>query len=119
MLLFGGDIMQAQDVRVTVRVDRELKESAETLFEYLGLNMSNAINIFLRKAVDERGIPFPINTGNHGFGGLSADDVSKAFNNAVKQGIVIKQKKGLPVARYDTETKRAYLENADGTREYV
>jgi DNA-damage-inducible protein J len=111
--------MQAQDVRVTVRVNRELKENAETLFEYLGLNMSNAVNIFLRKAVDQRGIPFPINTGNQGFGGLSADDVSKAFNNAVKQTIAIKQKKGLPVAGYDIKTKRAYLENADGTREYV
>ena len=53
--------MQAQDVRVTIRVDRELKENAEALFDYLGLNMSNAVNIFLRKAVDQRGIPFPIN----------------------------------------------------------
>jgi DNA-damage-inducible protein J len=111
--------MQAQDVRVTVRVNRELKKSAETLFEYLGLNMSNAVNIFLRKAVDQKGIPFSINTDNQGFRGLSANDVSNAFNNAVKQGIAIKQKKGQPVARYNTKTKRAYLEYADGTREYV
>ena len=27
--------------------------------------------------------------------------------------------KGLPVARYDAETKRAYLEYPDGRREYV
>jgi DNA-damage-inducible protein J len=58
--------MQVQDVRVTIRVDRELKENAESLFAYLGLNMSNAINIFLRKAVDQRGIPFPVNTGTQG-----------------------------------------------------
>ena len=44
--------MQTQDVRVTIRVNRELKESAEALFEYLGLNMTNAVNIFLRKTVD-------------------------------------------------------------------
>ena len=86
--------MQTQDVRVTIRVNRELKENAEALFNYLGLNMSNAVNIFLRKAVDQGGIPFPISVGNQGVGGL-------------------------PVARYDTETKRAYLENADGTREYI
>ena len=81
--------------------------------------MSNAINIFLRKAVDQKGIPFPVNTGNQGFGGLSADEVTKTFNDALKQDIDKKQKKGLPIARYDSESGRAYLENADGTREYV
>ena len=111
--------MPTQDVRVTIRVNRELKESAEALFEYLGLNMSNAVNIFLRKAVDQKGIPFPVNAGNQGFGGLNTDEVTRVFNNAVKQDIAKKQKKGLPVARYDTETERAYLEKADGTREYV
>jgi DNA-damage-inducible protein J len=111
--------MQAGDVRVTIRVDRELKENAESLFAYLGLNMSNAINIFLRKAVDQRGIPFPVNAGTQGILGLSANEVTKAFNTAVTEEIVNKQNKGLPVARYDADTKKAYLENADGTREYV
>jgi len=111
--------MQTQVVRVTIRVNRELKESAEALFEYLGLNMSNAVNIFLRKAVDQRGIPFSVNIGNRGLGGVSADEVTKLFNDAVKQDIEQKQKKGIPVARYDAEIGRAYLENADGTREYV
>ena len=93
--------MQTQDVRVTIRVDRKLKENAETLFEYLGLNMSNAVNIFLRKAVDERGIPFPVNTGSQGIGGLNSDEVTKVFNDAVKQDIAKKQKNGSPIARYD------------------
>jgi len=79
--------MQAQDVRVTVRVNRELKENAETLFDYLGLNMSNAINIFLRKTVEQRGIPFPVNAGNQGFGGLGSSEVTGIFNNAVEQDI--------------------------------
>jgi len=54
-----------------------------------------------------------------GFGGLSADEVTRAFNNAVNQDIAKKQEKGLPVARYDPEAGLAYLENADGTREYA
>ena len=111
--------MQTQDVRVTIRVNRELKEHAEALFEYLGLNMSNAVNIFLRKAVDQRGIPFPVNVATQGVAGHKAEEVTKIFNDAVKQDIAKKQKNGLPIARYDTETKRAYLECADGTREYV
>jgi DNA-damage-inducible protein J len=55
--------MKSQDVRVTIRVDRKLKQEAEALFDYLGLNMSNAVNMFLRKAVDEKGIPFAVNAG--------------------------------------------------------
>jgi antitoxin component of RelBE/YafQ-DinJ toxin-antitoxin module len=116
--------MQAQGVRVTIRVNRQLKKNAEDLFDCLGLNMSNAVNIFLRKAVDQRGIPFPVNTGpvdtgGQGVVGLSTGEVTKAFNDAVKQCITKKQKEGLPVARYDMESGRAYLENADGSREYV
>ena len=111
--------MQTQEVRVTIRVNRELKESAEALFDYLGLNMSNAINIFLRKAVDQKGIPFPVNTDYDGIGGLSSDKITQAFNDAIKHDIIKKQAQRLPIARYDTESGRAYLECADGTREYV
>jgi DNA-damage-inducible protein J len=111
--------MQAQDVRVTIRVNRELKESAEALFEYLGLNMSNAVNIFLRKTVDQKGIPFPVNTTKQGIAELSANEVTKLFNDAVEQEIARKKKKGLPIVRYDGKRKRVYLENADGTKEYV
>jgi len=117
--------MQTQDVRVTIRVDRELKESAETLFDYLGLNMSNAINIFLRKSVEQKGIPFSVNVGSteqqisSGFNGLSVSEVTTIFNNAVEQEIAVKKRKGLPVAQYDVKSKRAYLEHTDGTREYV
>jgi addiction module RelB/DinJ family antitoxin len=111
--------MQTQDIRVTIRVDRQLKENAEALFGYLGLNMTNAINIFLRRAVDQKGIPFPVNTVSHGIIGLNTGQVTEIFREAVQQEIDRKQQKGLPVARYDASTNKAYLENADGSREYV
>jgi len=111
--------MQTQDIRVTIRVNRELKENAETLFDYLGLNMTNAVNIFLRKAVDQKGIPFTVNTGVQGIGRLGTEEITALFRESVLQDIDKKQRKGLPVAKYDTNTNRAYLENADGSREYV
>jgi DNA-damage-inducible protein J len=111
--------MQTQDVRVTVRVNRELKESADALFDYLGLNMSNAVNIFLRKAVEHKGIPFPVNVANKGASGIKAEEVTLNFVKAVEQDIAKKQEKKLPIAQYDIASKRAYLENADGTREYI
>lgn len=45
---------------VNVRVDSALKQEAEALFSDLGLNMSSAINMFLRSAVNHNGIPFEI-----------------------------------------------------------
>ena len=41
---------------INVRVDTELKQSAETLFNDLGLNMSTAITMFLKSAVSHNGI---------------------------------------------------------------
>lgn len=47
---------------INVRVDADLKRSAEKLFSELRLNMTDAINIFLRAAVNYEGIPFEIKT---------------------------------------------------------
>ena len=108
------------DVRVTVCVDKDLKESADFLFERLGLNMSVAFNMFLRKAVSEDAIPFPVSTEGSGFGhGISADHITNAFNTAVQRDIKANQKNGSPIAKYDTVKKQAYLELPDGTKEYV
>ena len=108
------------DVRVTIRVDRDLKEQAENLFDRLGLNMTAALNVFLRKAVDESAIPFQVSTKNTVIGaGYSPTDITSAFESTVQREIAEAQNQGFPVARYDTATKQAYLESSDGTREYI
>lgn len=43
-----------------IRIDRDLKEQAQQLFFKLGMDMTTAINIFLRQAVKEQAIPFRI-----------------------------------------------------------
>lgn len=45
---------------INVRVDTDLKQSAESLFNDLGLTMSAAINMFLKSAVSYDGIPFEL-----------------------------------------------------------
>lgn len=45
---------------INVRIDTELKQSAEALFSDLGLNMSSAITMFLKSAVSHDGIPFEV-----------------------------------------------------------
>ena len=52
--------MQAvsSSVNVTFRMDRGVKEQAESLFRGLGMNLSTAWNIFVNQALREKGMPF-------------------------------------------------------------
>lgn len=50
----------ADTTNINVRVDKELKRKAEAIFNELGLNMSTAMNIFLRYSVRYGGIPFDL-----------------------------------------------------------
>ena len=45
---------------LNIRTDKEVKESAEMIFTELGLNMTTAINMFLRTTIREHGIPFSL-----------------------------------------------------------
>jgi addiction module RelB/DinJ family antitoxin len=53
----GSDDM-ARTANVFARVEPEIKEQAETVLEQLGIPMSNAVGMFLRQVVMQRGIPF-------------------------------------------------------------
>jgi len=49
-----------QQINVNIRMDRDLKERADVLFSMMGLNMTTAINTFVRQCLRERSIPFQI-----------------------------------------------------------
>lgn len=46
---------------ISITVPIEVEKEATNLFNSLGLNMSTSINMFLKRAIYERGIPFEIN----------------------------------------------------------
>lgn len=45
---------------LNIRTDKIIKQQAEEIFSELGLNMTTAINMFLRTAIREHGIPFKL-----------------------------------------------------------
>ena len=45
---------------LNIRTDKDIKDQAEEIFNELGLNMTTAINMFLRTAIREHGIPFQL-----------------------------------------------------------
>ncbi|HPF21364.1 MAG TPA: type II toxin-antitoxin system RelB/DinJ family antitoxin [Syntrophomonas sp.] len=50
----------ARTSNIFARVEPEVKEQAELVLEQLGIPMSNAIGLFLRQVVLQRGIPFEL-----------------------------------------------------------
>lgn len=45
---------------LNIRIDKDIKEQADILFSELGLNMTTAINMFIRTAIRENRIPFEL-----------------------------------------------------------
>ena len=44
----------------TLRIDDDLKQDCDAIFEDLGLSLSGAVTLFLRQVVKQRAIPFAI-----------------------------------------------------------
>jgi len=52
--------MNGKTINLSIRMDKDLKEQAEKTFSELGLNMTTAINVFVRQSVRQGKIPFEI-----------------------------------------------------------
>ena len=61
---------------LNIRTDKDVKEQAEQIFSELGLNMTTAVNIFLKTTIRERGLPFA----------LKLDVPNENTADAVKEG---------------------------------
>lgn len=49
-----------ESTNLNIRTNKDIKVAAEKIFEELGLNMTTAINIFLRQTIRENGFPFEL-----------------------------------------------------------
>ena len=52
--------MAGTTTNISIRMDSDLKAQADALFAELGMNLSTAVNIFVRQSLREGGIPFTI-----------------------------------------------------------
>ena len=44
--------------RISIRMDDDLRKEADEILDELGLNMSSAVNIFVKQLVRQGGLPF-------------------------------------------------------------
>lgn len=65
----------SQTTKISVCTDSDTKKQAEDILSSLGLNMTSAINIYLKRIIIENGIPFP----------LKIDSINQTTLNALKE----------------------------------
>ena len=85
---------------INIRTDSNVKSQAQTLFSNLGLDMTTAINMFLRQAVRQQALPLDFCMGDDGedtlalsladmdsgIRGLSLDEFDRFMHNVIRQG---------------------------------
>ena len=76
----------ARTANIFVRVEPKIKEQAEEVLEQLGIPMSNAVGLFLRQVVLQRGIPFEMKLPQNK--PLSVEQLSEErFNAEIEKGM--------------------------------
>ena len=76
----------AKTSNVFARVEPNVKEQAEVILEQLGVPMSNAINMFLRQVVLQKGIPFDMKLPQYQMTDMSAL-TEEQFNAEIELGM--------------------------------
>lgn len=72
---------------VFVRVEPEVKEQAEKILSELGIPMSNAVGMFLRQVVLQRGIPFEMKLSKEtpvAFGSLTKEERDRELEKGME-----------------------------------
>lgn len=48
------------NINVTIRMDEDIKQQADSLFADLGTTLSGAVNMFIKQSIREQSIPFRV-----------------------------------------------------------
>lgn len=67
------------NVSMNIRIDKDIKKQAQKLFSEFGLDMTTAINMFLRQAIREQKIPFELKLN-----GLNVETI-EALKDAIQK----------------------------------
>jgi DNA-damage-inducible protein J len=96
--------------QISFRVDDELKKESEQVFHAVGMSMTTAFTVFLRQAVKEQGIPFPVSAREQ----RNLDYLRKIEDSAedleAGKGIVFTMEELTALEDMPTEEARAFIE---------
>lgn len=73
---------------LTIRIDEDIKQEAETLFNRIGLSMSAAINVFFRQAIREQAIPFELRPYDDYYSGENLARIKRSIAQAERGEVI-------------------------------
>ena len=98
----------AKTANVFARVEPDVKEQAELVLEQLGIPMSNAVSMFLRQVVLQRGIPFEMKLPQAeplAYAALTKEQ----FDSEIRKGLQnVKDGKVYTAAEVEAEMRREF-----------
>lgn len=98
----------ARTANVFARVEPEIKEQAEQVLDRLGIPMSNAVGMFLRQVVLQKGIPFEVKLPSEtplSYGSLTKDQ----FDTEIEKGMSdIREGRVYAASEIEAEMHRDY-----------
>ena len=99
----------ARTANVFARVEPDLKEQAEQVLNQLGIPMSNAVGMFLKQIVLQRGIPFEMKLPSYDEPIAYQALTKEQFNAEIEKGMEdIKAGKVYSADEIETEMKREF-----------
>ena len=70
--------------QVTFRIEEQLKKQAETLFDEMGINMTTALNAFIKATVRGGKMPFELVSDEYAFRTKIREKLEESLSEAVK-----------------------------------
>ena len=74
----------SKTTNLNIKIDRDLKLRADRLFDEMGMNLTTAVNVFIRQAVLERAIPFQIRRGVERTGATASIEQRRAAMQEIR-----------------------------------
>lgn len=57
---FESEVLKMPNVSTNIRIDGDVKRKSAAIFSDLGMDMTTAVNIFLRQTIRHNGLPFEV-----------------------------------------------------------
>lgn len=96
----------AKSSNLYIRVEPDLKEQAEKVFEGLGISMSNAVGLFLKQVVINQAIPFDLKLAPSKIKSVEAMTEAE-FNSEMEKGYAdYLANKGRPVKEVFSDIRK-------------
>ena len=103
----------ADVTNLNIKIDRELKTQADRLFNDMGMNLTTAVNVFVRQAVLERAIPFRISRGINNAGARVSVEQRRAAMQEVREIMSGVDGNNIDLGQMRVERSAAKYERAD------